>query len=460
MLTTAVLLSRIQFGFTIAFHILFPAFSIGVATFLLFLETLMLKRKDRRYFAMYKFWLKVFALTFGMGIVSGIVMEFQLGTNWSGFTNSVGPLLGSLFTYEVMTAFFIEAGFLGIMLFGWNKVSPKIHYLATWCVVLGVTISAFWIMSANSWMQTPEGVHFKSGQVVVDSWLQAIFNPSVMPRFLHMMLASYISTALVVAAICAHYMIHKKHLEFSKYCMRYALVALLVLAPVQIGIGDIVGLKIHDYQPIKSAAMEGVWDTQRGAPLLLFAVPDQNKQRNLLAFGIPKLASFINTHDWNGELVGLKTVKRKDQPPVAGVFYSFRIMVGIGFIIVLLTLVSYVLHRKDRLIAKTVLLRIIRSSAPLGFIALITGWITAELGRQPWIVYGELRTNAMAAPVDTYHVVMSLASIIIVYAIIFGVFYFRYLGKIVHTGPATDMSTIEIPFGYMEHFEVEDQRVK
>jgi len=317
------LLSRIQFAFTISFHILFPAFSIGLITFIAILEGAWLKTGNSHYRDVCKFWTKLLALTFGMGIVSGIVMEFQLGTNWSHFTRIVGNVLGVLFTYEVLTAFFIEAGFLGVMFFGWDRVNPKLHYCATLLALLGVTLSAFWIMSANSWMQLPDGVEFSHGLFTVKSWLHIIFNPTFLPRYLHMLLASYASSLLVIIAISAYYLLKDKYKHFSKTCLSFAMWSLLILMPLQIAIGDKMGLNIFHYQPIKTAAMEGVWETKQGAPLLLFALPDQTAEKNHFAIGIPKGASLFNTHHLNGTLIGLKTVSKADRPPVAVVFWSF-----------------------------------------------------------------------------------------------------------------------------------------
>ncbi len=443
-------ISRIQFAFTVSFHILFPAFSIGLATFLAIMESIWLKTRNPHYLLICKFWTKVFALTFGMGIVSGIVMEFQFGTNWSGFTKEVGPVLGSLFTYEVMTAFFIEAGFLGVMLFGWNKVGAKLHYTATLLVWVGVTLSAFWILSANSWMQYPAGVTFDGGRFVVTSWYHVVFNPTVIMRYLHMMLAAWLAASLVVGGVAAFYLLKQRHTNFSKSCLSFATAAIIILIPLQLIIGDEVGLNVHTYQPIKTAAMEGVWQTQKGAPLLLFALPDMNKQKNLFALGIPHFASVINTHKWDGELVGLKSVPSQDRPYVPIVFFSFRIMVGVGIIILLLGLIGLYLRWRKRLYDRRWYLILCGLCSPLCFIAILTGWFTAETGRQPWIVYNLLRTSDAASPVTVWHVILSLALLIIVYGIIFGIFYFRYLGKILRTGPDAIESLSQQPFNYMQ----------
>ncbi len=443
-------LSRIQFAFTITFHILFPTFSIGLATFLGIMEGAWLKTKNPLYLRICKFWIKIFALTFGMGVVSGIVMEFQLGTNWAGFTHAVGPVLGALFTYEVMTAFFIEAGFLGVMIFGWDRVGPKLHYTSTLLVVFGVTLSAFWILSANSWMQTPSGAKLENGIFIVQSWWHVIFNPSVMPRYIHMMLATYLTTSFVIAGVASYYLLNARHEAFSKKCLSFAVVAIIILIPIQLFVGDAVGREVYTYQPIKTAAMEGIWNTQRGAPFLVFAIPDQAKQKNYLALKIPHMAALINTHKWDGKLIGLKSVAPRDQPVVAIVFYSFRIMVGIGLIMLLFGAAGLYLLIKKRLYTTRWFLKFSTVIAPIGFIAIITGWFTAETGRQPWVVYNLLRTSQAASPVPLYHVIISLALLVIVYGIIFGVFYFRYLGKIIKLGPVAKIPNEQIPFSYMK----------
>lgn len=448
MLTT-VMLSRLQFAFTITFHIIFPAFSIGMATFLMLTEAAWLITKKSIYYDICRFWIKIFAITFGMGVVSGIVLEFQLGTNWSGFTRLVGPVLGALFTYEVLTAFFIEAGFLGVMLFGWNKVGAKLHFTATVLVWFGVTFSAFWILSANSWMQTPAGAVIKHGVFVVDNWWQVIFNPSFVARYLHMLLAAYLSALFVITSISAYYLLNKIHLEFAKKCYSFAWLCIIILIPVQIFMGDNVGRNVHQYQPIKTAAIEGAWNTQKGAPLLLFAWPDDKAQKNDLEIRIPHLASLINTHKWNGELEGLKAVKSSDQPYVPLVFYSFRIMVGLGLLMLLTGVIALWLRYKKQLYDKRWFLKLSIWMAPTGFVAMITGWFTAEAGRQPWVVYGLVRTSDAASKIAVHDVVISFVLLFVVYGVIFGLFYFRYLFKLIHAGPEHHTDRELMPFSYM-----------
>lgn len=443
------LLSRIQFAFTISFHILFPAFSIGLITFIAFFETLWLKTRRALYLNICKFWMKILALTFGMGIVSGLVMEFQLGTNWSHYTEVSGNVLGVLFTYEVLTAFFIEAGFLGVMFFGWNRVSPGFHYAATLLALFGVTLSSFWIMSANSWMQYPTGASYQNGIFTVQSWLEVIFNPLFLTRFFHMLIATYIASLLAIMAICAYYLMQKKYLPFAKTCFSAALATLLLLIPLQLVVGDLVGVRINKYQPLKTAAIEGVWETQNGAPLLIFALPDQKAEKNYAEIGIPKLASYINTHQMEGKLIGLKSVAAADRPYVPLVFFSFRVMVGLWLVMVMQVVAGLILYRQKKLFNNKTYLRLCMLTAPIGFISIIAGWFTAEFGRQPWVIYHFLRTSAAHSQIEVHNVLISLLSIIIVYGIIFGYFYFRYFFKIINSGPAEKLSQADETFFYL-----------
>lgn len=453
------ILSRLQFAFTVSFHIIFPAFSIGLALFLTIMEGVWLKTRDHIYLSICKFWTKIFALTFGMGIISGIVMEFQLGTNWAFLTSKVGSVLGPLFTYEVLTAFFIEAGFLGVMLFGWEKVGPRLHYFATLLVTIGTTISAYWIMSANSWMQNPVGYKIlANGNFIADSWGEILLNPLTMPRLLHMLFAAYICAGFVIISVSSYYILKNQHLEFSKKCLNFIWPAILIVMVLQIAMGDMVGIKVHEYQPLKTAAMEGIWDTERGAPLLLFAIPNQEEQKNDFAIGIPHITSLLNTHQWNGELQGLKTVSAKDQPLVWPVFYSFRIMVGIGFLMLFLAIYAVYLKSKKSLYANQRFLKISVFTAPLGFISLITGWITAEMGRQPWVVYNVIRTSQALSHVNPHDVLISMILIAIVYGIIFGYFYTYYFDRTIRKGPSIvskPEEKVHQPFHYMARPEEE-----
>jgi cytochrome d ubiquinol oxidase subunit I len=449
MVVDTALVSRMQFAFTVSFHILFPAFSIGLVSFLAVMEGLYLKTKEAIYYDICQFWTKVFALTFGMGVVSGVVMEFQFGTNWNGFTYAVGGVLGSLFIYEVLTAFFIEAGFLGVMLFGWKKVGPKLHYFSTLLVFVGVLLSAFWILAANSWMQTPAGATMVNGQFVVDDWWQVVFNPSVIPRYLHMVLAAWITAAFVIISVSAYYLKKQVHVEFAKKCFSWTLGALLVLTILQGFVGDAVGLVVHKNQPIKTAAMEGVWETQEGAPFLIFAIPDPDAQKNYWEIKLPHMASVLNTHHWNGKLIGLKTVPRADQPFVPLPFYAFRIMVGIAGLMMLVAFLGLYFRLKKRLYDTRWFLTLCQFCAPIGFLALWCGWITAETGRQPWIVYQLIRTADAASKVTLPHVITSFVLIVLVYGVIFGVFYFKYLSKLLSKGPSDEVKPEDRPFHYM-----------
>ena len=453
MVLNTLLLSRIQFGFTIGFHILFPTFNLGLALFLTIMEGIYLKTRNSIYLNICKFWTKIFALTFGMGVVSGIVLSYELGTNFSAFTTAVGGVLGSLFAYEVLSAFFLEAGFLGVMLFGWNKVGPKLHFAATLLVMIGTAISAFWIMSANSWMQTPSGYNLVDGKFIVSSWWHVIFNPSFIPRFIHMLFASYVTTTFVIIGVSAWYLLKNQHTEIAKTCFSFALGAALILTPLQIGIGDTVGLKVLAYQPLKTAAMEGLWDTTKGAPLLLFAIPNQAQQTNQFELSIPKLASLINTHQLNGELLGLKSAAPADQPIVSTVFFAFRVMVGIGFLFFAVALFALWLRIRKQLFDHPLFYRLCVLIAPFGFISSIAGWLVAETGRQPWVVYGMMRTANGVSHVPMNQVMFSLMMFIVVYGLVFS-FYLFFLIKLIQKGPEAiikpDIDTeTHVPFQYM-----------
>lgn len=429
-----VLFSRIQFGFTIGFHILFPTLNIGLAIFLALMEGAWLKTGNKNYLNLCKFWTKIFALTFGMGVVSGVVMSYELGTNFSTFTFAIGPILGPLFAYEVLSAFFLEAGFLGVMLFGWNRVGPKLHFAATLFVAIGTVLSAFWILSANSWMQTPSGYYFSKGQFLVASWLEAIFNPSFFIRFLHMLFASLVTSCFVVTGVAAWYLLRKRHLDIAKPCFSFALWAALILTPLQVLIGDQVGLKIHEFQPLKTAAMEGNWTTQAGAPLYLFAIPDVKNAKNLFGISIPYGASLFNTHSLTGVLPGLNSAPRSDWPVIPPVFFGFRVMVGLGLLFFFISLYALYLRIKKKLYTARFFQQLCVWVAPLGFVATIAGWMTAESGRQPWIIYNLMRVAQAASKVPPSHVLLTLILFLVVYGIIF-IFYLYYLFKYIRKGP-------------------------
>jgi len=432
---SALLLSRLQFALTISFHILFPAFSIGLSTYLVLIEGLWLKTGQKVYYQTARFFSKILALTFGMGIISGLAMAFQMGTNWAGFSKKVGPVLGVLFTLESLTAFFIEASFLGLMIFGWHLVGRRLHYFSTIMVCVGVTLSAFWIMAANSWMHTPAGVIYNAGQFMVTSWFDVVFNPSTMSRFLHMLLASYIATLMVVAMIAARHLLKNKFQVFSIKNLKLTLLCLIFLAPMQVVLGDIVGLKIHHFQPVKTAAIEGLWNTQKGAPLVIFANISQEKRSNSFSIEIPKLASLINTHQLDGQLIGLENISKNELPRVAVVFYSFRIMVGCGFLIILLNILGLYFWYKKKLTQKSWYLRLLILSAPSGFIALLTGWFTSEVGRQPWVVYNLIKTKDLVSHVTSSQVLHGFIVILVTYGLIFGVGYMNFFFIIIKKGP-------------------------
>jgi cytochrome d ubiquinol oxidase subunit I len=348
-----------------------------------------------------------------------------------------------------LTAFFIEAGVLGIMFFGWKRVPPKVHFAATLLALTGVTVSTFWIMSANSWMQTPGGVTYDGHSFQVISWVNAIFNPTFIPRFIHMLLATYISSFLVIGGISAHYLLEKKHLNFAKTCFSFVMWALLILLPLQILVGDEVGLRVMKYQPIKTAAMEAAWETQTGVPLVLFAWPNSKTEKNDFAISIPKLASLINTHNLNGKMTGLKSVPANERPAVAAVFWSFRIMVGLGFLMLFVALTGLYLRYKKSLYDSRWFLTCCIWLSPTGFISIIMGWFVAELGRQPWIIYQYMKTLDAHSPVSLHQVLFSFLAIIAVYGVIFGYYYFSYFLKAIATGPAATTSELDPTYFYM-----------
>ncbi|WP_132255185.1 cytochrome ubiquinol oxidase subunit I [Methylobacterium segetis] len=435
----ALMLSRIQFGFTMAFHIIFPAFTIGLASFLARLEAQWLWTGNPMYRNLYQFWVKAFAVSFGLGVVSGIVMSYQLGTNWSRYSDFTGNVLGPLIQYEVITAFFLEAGFLGIMLFGWERVGDRLHFLSTCMVALGTLISAFWILSANSWMQTPAGFVVENGRAVATDWLKVIFNPSFPIRYAHMVLGCFLTTAFAVAGMSA-WMILRARTEppakvaGARLSLSMALWFAVICTPLQIFIGDSHGLAVLKLQPTKLAAIEANWETQADMPLLLFAIPNEKEERNDFEIGIPKLGSFILTHDFSGVVPGLKDVKPDQRPPVWPVFYSFRIMVALGMAMLALSLWSLYLRWRGTLYTNRVFLTCAMLMTPSGFGAVLFGWFTAEIGRQPYIVYGQLRTADAHSPLTTQAVTTSLVAFLIAYTIIFG-FGSYYLAKLLRKGP-------------------------
>ncbi|ANG64104.1 cytochrome D ubiquinol oxidase subunit I [Marinobacterium aestuarii] len=431
----AALLSRLQFAFTISFHILFPSVTIGLATFIAIWEGLWLKTRNPVYLQLAKFWIKPFAITFGMGVVSGIVLSYEFGTNFSEFSRIVGPVLGPLMAYEVLTAFFLEAGFLGVMLFGWQRVSEKLHFFATCVVALGTWISAFWIIAANSWMQTPAGYEIVDGVFHAANWTEVIFNPSMPYRLTHMLLAALITGTFVVAGVSAFYLLKRQYQPMARKGFSMALWFALVLTPLQAFVGDMHGLNVKEHQPIKLAAMEGIWPaTETGAPLLLFALPSKTDEENHFEIAIPKLASLILTHELDGELQGLKSVPPEDRPPVAVVFFSFRIMVGLGVLMIAVALYGLWLRRGDRLYSSPLLLRTCILLTPAGVLATLAGWYVVEVGRQPWLVHGLVRTMEVVSPLPAERVLFSLSLFVITYTLLLGV-YLYFMRKLIRKGP-------------------------
>lgn len=427
------LLSRLQFAFTVGFHIIWPTLTIGLGLFLLILESFWLKTKNPVYKTLYRFWVKIFALAFGMGIVTGVPLSYQFGTNFSGFSEAAGSVIGPLVSVEVMTAFFLEAAFIGVMLFGWDKVHPLVHYFATWFVVIGTHNSAFWIIVANSWMQTPQGVNFIDGNFFVTSWKEVIFNPSMPYRLIHAVLASYVTGAFLILGISAWYLLKHQYEKIEKMGLKTALFVGAILVPLQIFMGDMHGLNTLEHQPVKVAAMEGLWDTTKGAPLLLFAVPDSEAEKNDYAIAIPNLTSLILTHQWDGEVLGLKHWPKNERPPVSIVFYAFRIMVGLGFLFLFTIIVGLILNARNKLNNKFYLWGCVLLT-PMGFVATICGWIVTEVGRQPYVVYGFLRTKDAVSPVIPEAVFGSLIGFIVTYTLMFFAFLY-YFHILIKKGP-------------------------
>lgn len=431
----AVDLARFQFAFTVSFHIIFPTFTIGLASYLAVLEGLWLKTNDNKFIQLYKYWLKIFAISFGMGVVSGIVLSYQFGTNWSVFADKTGPILGPLMGYEVFTAFFLEAGFLGVMLFGMERVGKTLHFASTCIVAFGTFLSAFWILSVNSWMQTPAGYSINEvGQFIPENWFEIVFNPSFPYRLVHMLLAAYLTTAFVVAAVGAYHLLKAPHNPLARTMFSMAMWMAAVVTPVQIIAGDVHGLNTLEHQPAKIAAMEGHYQSHKGAPLILFGIPNDSTKQVDFSVEIPKLGSFILTHDLDGEVKGLDAFPEGDHPPVQIVFWSFRVMVAIGFGMLIIGVLSLWLRAKNQLFKATWFHKLCVYFGPAGFIAVLAGWITTEVGRQPYTVYGLLTTSESASPIDAAAISISLTAFVIVYFIIFGAGFF-YLIRLMRKSP-------------------------
>ncbi len=433
-LPDALLLARIQFAFTVTFHFLFPAFTIGLASYLAVLEGLWLWTKREAYLDIFRYWLKVFAVNFAMGVVSGIVLSYQFGTNWSVFADRTGPVLGPVMGYEVLTAFFLEAGFLGVMLFGLGRVGKGLHFAATSLVAIGTLISGFWILSANSWMQTPAGYTIgPDGRFLPEDWWAIIFNPSFPFRYLHTITGAYLTTAMIVGAVGAFHVLRDRRNERARLMFSMAMWMAAAVAPAQAVFGDMQGLWALHYQPQKVAAMEGHWETQRGAPLILFGIPDMEREETRLKVEIPYLGSLILRHSLDGEIRGLKDFPPDARPTnVPLVFWSFRIMVGIGCLMIALGMVSLWLRWRGRLYDTPWFQRWAVAMAPSGLIAVTFGWITTEAGRQPYTVYGLMRTAESVSPIAAPAVAASLAAFVVVYFCVFGAgmwYLFRLVGN-------------------------------
>jgi len=428
-------LARLQFAFTVSFHIVFPAISIGMASFLTVLEWRWLKTDDVAYKDMFQFWSKIFAVSFGMGVISGVVMAYEFGTNWSEFSRIAGNITGPLLHYEVLTAFFLEAGFLGVMLFGWNRVSPRAHFFATLMVAIGTLISTFWIIASNSFMHTPQGFAIENGRIIPVDWLKIIFNPSFPYRIAHMTVAAFIVAGFIVAAFGAWHLLNGRRDEPVKRSFSMALWLLLVMTPVQILVGDAHGLNTREHQPAKIAAIEGLWETEKGGTALtLFGLPDMKAEETRYAVRVPHLGSLILTHSWDGEIRGMKEFAAADRPYSPIVFWTFRVMVGLGMLMLLTAALGLLLRKRGRLYETRWFQRLVLAMGPSGLIALLAGWITTEVGRQPWTVYGVLRTEYSVSPIASQQAGVSLLIFVIVYFMVFGMGVY-YMLKLMKRGP-------------------------
>jgi cytochrome d ubiquinol oxidase subunit I len=415
-----VILSRLQFVWVIAWHILLPAFTVGLASYIAVLEALQFATGRPIYLRLSMFWTKIFAVCFGMGVVSGIVMPFQFGTNWSRYADATAGVLSPLFAYEGLTAFFLEAAFLGVLLFGRRLVPAWAHLVAAVMVAAGTLFSSFWILAANSWMQTPAGYKLIDGRFVPVDWLQIIFNPSFPYRLGHTVVAFYVTTAFVVLGVGAFMVRGRRFVDEARVMMSMALSLLIVLVPLQIFIGDQHGLNTLEYQPAKLAAIEAHWETGARVPLILFAVPDQTNETNHFVLQVPVIGSLILTHHVDGVVKGLKDFPRDQLPPVAIPFFAFRIMVGLGLLMLAVVLAGWILRLRGRLADTAWFLRLCEWTSPIGFVAVIAGWTTTEVGRQPWTVYGLLRTADSVSPSLTgTDVLLSLLGYMIVYLVMF-----------------------------------------
>jgi len=432
----ALLLSRLQFAFVVAFHFLLPAFTIGLASYIAVLEGLNLVTGKAIYLRISNFWIKIFAVSFGMGVVSGIVMPFQFGTNWSRYSDMVADIVAPLMAYEGLMAFFLEAGFLGVLLFGRKLVPPWAHFFAAIMVAIGTLLSTFWILVVNSWMHTPTGFAMVDGRFFPLDWFEVIWNPSFPYRFMHTVTAVYLTTAFTVIGIAAYHLRHNRFVEEGRVMIAMGLGLATVLVPLQAVLGDLHGLNTLHFQPLKLAAIEGLWETRHGQSMVLFAIPDEAAEKNRAAIEIPGLASLYLRHHIEGRVLGLLDYPKADRPPVVPVFYAFRVMLGMWGVMFLLTVWGWWLAFRRRLFVTQSYLRACSWSIPVGFVAVTAGWVTTEVGRQPWVVYGFLRTaDAVTPSLTAGNVMTSLALYVIVYAVVFGAGLY-FLFQLVRAGPA------------------------
>jgi len=422
-------LARLQFAFTVMFHIIFPTFTIGLSAYIATLGVLWVRSGEERYHRLMRFWTRIFAVSFAMGVVSGIVMSYQFGLNWSRYSATVGNVVGPLIGYEVLMAFFLEATFLGVLLFGFNRVPPWLYALSAAIVALGTAMSAFWILAANSWMQTPAGYVMRDGVAYPTDWVAVIFNPSFPYRLAHMVNAAYLTTGFVVLAVGARLLLAGRHVTEARTMLRMAIGLTAILAPLQLVLGDLHGLNTLKYQPIKVAAMEAHWDGSKPGDFEIFAWPDEKTQRNLYSLSIPNASSLILTHKLNGLFKGLDSVARADRPPVPYVFFAFRAMVGLGLFMIAAALLGAFLWWCGSLFETRWYLKVMAQCWWVGFIAVLAGWVTTEVGRQPWVVEGILRTADASSPVPGESVALTLALFVIAYGVVFsfGIYYINRL---------------------------------
>ena len=437
-------LSRLQFAYLIAFHFLLPAFTIGLASYIAVLEGLFLWTRREVFFRISAFWLRIFAVSFGMGVVSGLVMPFQFGTNWSRFSEATAAIIAPLMGYEALTAFFLEAAFLGVLLFGRKLVPQWAHFASAVIVAVGTLFSAFWILAANSWMHTPAGFEIVDGRFIPTSWLEVIFNPSFPYRLSHTVIAVYLTTAFTVIGVGAWYLRSQRHVEESRVMIAMGVLLASFLVPLQAVLGDLHGLNTLKHQPQKLAAIEGIWESGTGQAAVIFAIPDETLEMNRAEISIPKLGSLYLTHDWDGYVEGLKNYAREDRPPVATVFFSFRVMIAVWIAMLGLTIWAWILAWRRRLYSSPAFLRAANWAIPLGYVAVTAGWITTEVGRQPWVVYERLRTAQGVTPTLTGgDVAVSLLVYVLAYVVIFG-FGVYYLMRLVQRGVPTELPELRL----------------